>query len=119
MQNKLGDIVDLVWDLADISLEYGHISYAENGKDTQIINVCGLKCEFRDNDIISLQAGNIDLRLHWNSMRSANDNVVADLDDGIDFSEIFPNSVTFIRGDFDTLQKWHKDLSILRGALVA
>ncbi len=119
MQNKLSDIIDLVWDLADLSLEYGHLSPIESPKNQQIMEICGLKCVFQGNDIKRILGKNIDLHLIWRDMRTANDNGGAERICGLHITEIFPESATFLIGDMSALKKWHSDLSVLRGALVA
>ncbi len=119
MQNKLSDIIDLVWDLADLSLEYGHLSSIESSKGQQIIEICGLKCVFQGNDIKRILGKDIDLHLIWRDMRTANDNAGTEKICGLNITEIFPESATFLIGDMSVLKKWHSDLSILRGTLVA
>lgn len=119
MQNKLSDIIDLVWDLADLSLEYGHLSSIESGDHQKIMEICGLKCVFHGNDIKRILANDIDLHLMWCDMQTANDNDGVESICGLNIAEIFPESATFLIGDMAVLKKWHSDLNILRGALVA
>ncbi|MGE4313936.1 MAG: hypothetical protein AB7E85_06670 [Pseudobdellovibrionaceae bacterium] len=120
MQNKLTDIIDLVWDLADLALEYGHFSASSSGTNEQVMELCGLICIFENNDIKAIKASNIDLRLLWRSLSTANDNAATLANVvGLNIAEIFPESATFLRGDLETLKKWHADLTPIRGALVA
>ena len=119
MQNKLSDIIDLVWDLADLALEYGHLSSIESAENQQIMELCGLKCVFHGNDIKRVLGKDIDLHLTWRDMRTANDNQGSEKICGLNIAEIFPESATFLIGDMTSLKKWHSDLSVLRGALVA
>tara|TARA_Y100000034_G_C6783409_1_gene350309 strand:- start:32 stop:427 length:396 start_codon:yes stop_codon:yes gene_type:complete len=122
MQDKLSDIIDLVWDIADLAIDYGHHSSIEPANPTQhIMQVCGLVCVFEGENVKRLLTKDMDLHFTWSHLATANDNADDAIDamSGLHINEIFPASATFVKGDMDNLKKWHSDLSVLRGALVA
>ena len=117
MQSVLTDIIDYVWDLADLAIEYGQLSDESNiAEDKRIMQLCGLTFTFMREDITHVHSENMELHLMWRRLKGSNDN---QLDKPALISDIFPESATFIKGDIDTLKEWHSDLLPLRGSLVA
>ena len=117
MQSALTDIIDYVWELADLAIQYGQISDdSDIERQERIVELCGLRCVFINEDIAKLEADNLELHLMWRSFKGANDNI---LTQNMLVSEIFPESATFLKGDIEALKKWHADLTPLHGSLVA